>query len=82
MGLLFYSCNANRDLISSASRSGLSISYTTILRHIRALGKDAALSLAAYGKAVQHDSPEFLLLFDNIQIVSELSTARIVANPR
>ena len=45
MGLLFYSCNANRDLISIASRSGLSVCYSTILRYVRALGKDAALAL-------------------------------------
>ncbi|KAI4521076.1 hypothetical protein K525DRAFT_202170 [Schizophyllum commune Loenen D] len=66
IGAFLYSCQANRDLVAVTSRIGLSVAYSTTLRHLHALAADSARTLVAYGKDVENFQPKFLILFDNV----------------
>ncbi|KAI5822143.1 hypothetical protein K523DRAFT_257456 [Schizophyllum commune Tattone D] len=66
VGIFLYSCNANREILSLTSRVALSTSYSTSLRHLHALGKDAANTLLRFGQAIKMDGIDFLVLIDNI----------------
>ncbi|KAI1289098.1 hypothetical protein EDD11_009395, partial [Mortierella claussenii] len=72
MGLYLYSTGAPRKTIDILSRAGLSVSYSSIMRALRALTEDA---LATIRDVAKHHS--WYLVYDNINIASRRSDQRI-----
>ncbi len=66
IGLFLFTCNAHKDIISTLSCVGFSVSHQTVLNMLHVLAADADTQLKVWGAFSDAVGPQFLLLCDNV----------------
>lgn len=66
VGLLLFSCNANRAIFSILNRIGISTSYRTSIHRLHSLSDTMSELLAALGLAAYREGRYWLIIYDNI----------------
>ncbi|KAF4568361.1 hypothetical protein EYR40_010237 [Pleurotus pulmonarius] len=66
LGTILFMANTSRLVYSVLGRLGIVVSYTTVLKRLKALGHDAGLVAKSIGSKATEKKEYFVILFDNI----------------